>query len=268
MHAISKTEWTMRFAARFGGFKIMAMPTTRVAIVAALDREIRPLVKRWDINNREYEGRSFKFFENDPAVLVCGGIGAEAARRACEAVIKLYQPHLVISAGFAGALDPELRVGRIVTPGSVIDANDGSRTKVSSGNGVLVSFDAVADAEQKLKLGKAYRADAVDMEAAAVARGAGAHGIPFIAVKAISDEVGFAMPSLDKFVASDGKFKAGRFVAFAAVRPGLWPGVVRLRANTQKASRALCWALEEYTHGTQDLEQSEAGLHPISKIGT
>ena len=244
------------------------MPKTRVAIVAALEPEVRPLIKRWRINNREYDGRNFKFFANGPAVLVCGGIGSEAARRACEAVIKLYQPRLVISAGFAGALDPELKVGRMLTPRLVIDANDGSRTEVGSGNGVLVSFNAVADAKQKLKLGKAHRADAVDMEAAAVARGADAHGIPFVAVKAISDEMGFEIPALDKFIASDGQFQAGRFVLFAALRPWLWPGVTRLRANTRKASSALSQALEEYMHEAEGVKQSEAGLHPISKIGT
>jgi len=244
------------------------MPTTRIAIVAALEREVRPLVRRWRINDREYGGRNFKFFENDVAVLVCGGIGAEAARRACEALIQLYQPRLVISAGFAGALDPELEAGSMLTPRLVIDANDGSRTEVGSGTGVLVSFDAVADSDQKLKLGKAYRAHAVDMEAAAVARGADAHRIPFVAMKAISDEAGFEMPSLDKFIARDGEFQAGRFAMFAAVRPWLWPGVIRLRSNTQKASSTLCQALEEYTSGAQGLKQSEAGLHPISKIGT
>lgn len=235
--------------------------------MAALDREIRPLIKRWRINDREYEGRNFRFFENGPAVLVCGGIGAEAARRACEAVIKLYQPGLVISAGFAGALDPELKVGRMLTPRLVIDANDGSRTEVGSGSGVLISFNAVADAKQKLKLGKAYRADAVDMEGAAVARGADAHGIAFVAVKAISDEARFQMPTLDKFIARDGQFQAARFAMFAAVRPWLWSGVIRLRTNTQKASSALCRALEEYTYDAEGVKQSEAGLHPISKIG-
>lgn len=244
------------------------MPPASVAIVAALDREVRPLVKRWRINNREYDGRNFKFFENDRAVLVCGGIGATAARRTCEAVIELYQPRLVISAGFAGALDPGLEAGRVLTPRLVIDARDGSRTEVSSCKGLLVSFDAVADAKQKLKLGKAYRADAVDMEAAAVACGASAHGIPFVAVKAISDEAGFEMLSLDKFIACDGQFQAGRFAMFAAVRPWLWPGVIRLQANTAKASRSLCRELEKYTSGARDLEKSESKLHPISKIGT
>ena len=244
------------------------MPATRVAIVAALDREIRPLIKSWRINHREHDGRNFKFFENDPAVLVCGGIGVEAARRACEAIIKLYQPRLVISVGFAGALDPGLELGQVLTPRLVIDARDGSRTQVGSGSGVLVSFDAVADAEQKFKLGKSYRADAVDMEAAAVACGAHAHGIPFVAMKAISDEVGFAMPSLGQFIASDGQFQAGRFALFAAVRPWLWPGVLRLRANTQKASRALCGGLGKYAYSAQDLDKSNTELHPISRVGT
>jgi adenosylhomocysteine nucleosidase len=236
--------------------------------VAALDREVRPLIKRWSVNDREYGGRNFRFFENDRAVLVCGGIGAEASRRACEAVIRLYQPQLVVSAGFAGALDPELEVGRVLTPRLVIDASDGSRADVGFGNGVLVSFNAVADAKQKLKLGKAYRADAVDMEAAAVARGAVAQGTPFVAVKAISDGAGFEMTWLSDFIASDGQFQVGRFVLFATVRPWLWSRVIRLSANTQKASRALCHRLEEYTNGVRDLKQSEVGLHPISKIGT
>ena len=85
-------------------------------MVAALEREVRLLVKRWRRIEREHEGRSFTFFESGQAVLVCGGIGAEAARRATEAVIALYQPELVLSVGFAGALDPGLKVGEIFSP--------------------------------------------------------------------------------------------------------------------------------------------------------
>ena len=104
------------------------MPSTaKVAIVAALEREVRPLIKQWRSVERDYDGRKYKFFENDRAVLVCSGIGAEAARRATEAIIKLYAPVLVQSAGFAGALDPTLKVGTVLTPICVIDAKDGSR---------------------------------------------------------------------------------------------------------------------------------------------
>ena len=60
-------------------------------------------------------------------MLVCSGIGREAARRATEAIINLYAPVLVQSVGFAGALDPTLKVGTVLTPVCVIDAKDGSR---------------------------------------------------------------------------------------------------------------------------------------------
>ena len=75
----------------------------KIAMVAALEREVRPLVKRWPSVVREHEGRRFKFRESGHAVVVCGGVGAEAARRATEAVIALYTPELVQSVGFAGA---------------------------------------------------------------------------------------------------------------------------------------------------------------------
>ncbi|HYM06775.1 MAG TPA: hypothetical protein VEU11_09460, partial [Terriglobales bacterium] len=104
------------------------MPNTaKVAIVAALEREVRPLIKQWRAVERDHDGRKYKFFENDRAVLVCSGIGPEAARRAAEAIINLYAPVLVQSAGFAGALDPTLKVGTVLTPICVIDAKDGGR---------------------------------------------------------------------------------------------------------------------------------------------
>ena len=59
-----------------------------------------------------------------------------------------------------------------------------------------------------MKLAQSYGAQAVDMEAAAVARGAQARGVRFMAVKAISDESTFAMPSMDRFV--DGRVNFAR----------------------------------------------------------
>ena len=100
------------------------MPT-KVAIVAALKREVKPLIKSWTAVQREYSGRPYEFFESNHLVLVCGGIGSEAARRAAEAVIAIYAPELIISAGFAGALDRSLRVGDSFVPRHIINAGDG-----------------------------------------------------------------------------------------------------------------------------------------------
>ncbi len=52
--------------------------STKVAIVAALEREVWPLVKDWAVTHSRHEGHEFKFFAHENAVLVCGGIGAEA----------------------------------------------------------------------------------------------------------------------------------------------------------------------------------------------
>ena len=65
---------------------------SKVAIVAALEREVRPLIREWRLSEKEINGRRFRFFEKDEVVVVCGGIGAEAARRAAEAVIASYAP--------------------------------------------------------------------------------------------------------------------------------------------------------------------------------
>ncbi len=217
----------------------------RIAIVAALEREVLPLVKRWRFVDKEHSGRRFRFFETDHVALVCGGIGAEGARRAAEAAIVLYSPGIVYSVGFAGALNSELKIGDVVEPRRIVYASDGSTTNLDQGEGVLVTFTAVATPEQKAKLRESFGAHAVDMEAAAVARAAEARGIRFAVVKAISDEVDFTFPEMHRFVDSGGRFSEVRFALFAALRPWLWPQVARLAGDSRRASQALCRTLQD-----------------------
>src|SRR6266700_3303711 len=188
------------FTERLNGFRPMDTHRRKIALVAALEREVWPLVKQWSASEREFDGRQFRFFENARAVLVCGGIGAEAARRATEAIIRLYQPVAVESVGFAGALDSRLEVGTVIGVKRVIDAKDGSTAEAPIGYWTLVSGESTAGVEQKKKLALAYGAHAVDMESAAVARAAQCRGIPFLALKVISDAHDFEMPPVDRFV--------------------------------------------------------------------
>jgi len=231
----------MPCAGRWNGFEPMDMP--RLAIVAALEREVRPLVKNWRVTEKEHNGRRFQFFESGDVVLVCGGIGAGAARRAAEAIIAVFDPTVVCSAGFAGALDASLKVGDVLRPRTVINAGDASRAFVEGGEGTLVSFVAVASPRQKAKLRESFAAQAVDMEAAAVARSAEARGKGFAAIKVISDEIDFEFPAMDGFVDAEGKFSEARFALYAAIRPWLWLGVFRMARNSNRASRALCMFL-------------------------
>jgi len=221
------------------------MDTPKLAIIAALEREVRSLVRNWHVSEKEHAGHRFRFFESDGVVLVCGGIGAAAARRAAEAVIANFDPQIVCSAGFAGALDSKLRVGDVVRPSMVIDAGDGSRISVDGGEGVLVSFGSVASPDQKSKLRRSFEAQAVDMEAAAVARATEARGRAFMVVKVISDEVDFEFPAMERFVDSRGRFSELRFALYAAIRPWIWPQVMLLARNSRRASRSLCAVLND-----------------------
>src|ERR1700686_2782719 len=226
----------------------------KIAIIAALEREVRPLVKNWPAVTVRHEGHAFTFYESNYAVAVCGGIGPQSARRAAEAIIVRYAPELLISAGLAGALAPELRVGETIFPSIVIDTQDGSRHETAIHNAalggsslartVLASYPEIASVAQKHQLAKSYGAHAVDMEAAAVARAAQAHNLSFLAIKAISDESDFELPEMSRFI-RDGKFQTRRFILHIAIRPWLWLNMIRLARNTQLASHSLCAWLRE-----------------------
>jgi len=213
--------------------------------VAAIEREVWPLVKDWPRRETSFAGRPYRFFERDGTAVVCGGIGPEAARRATEAIIELYGPMLVISAGFAGGLDPALATGDALRPRLILNAGDGSRTDSGIGEGVLISFPHVASPQQKAKLRQAYGAQAVDMEASAVAQCAQAHGVKFTACKVIFDTSGTSLPPFELLVGHDGQFHVLRFLGYVAVRPWLWWKVKRWAGEAARAATNLCAALAE-----------------------
>jgi adenosylhomocysteine nucleosidase len=215
----------------------------KIAIVCAVEREARPLVNGWRVERHLFDGRTFKFFSAGDTVLVCSRMGREAGRRATEAVVQLYRPSILVSAGYAGALEEGMKVGDVLKPETVIDGQDSSRVSVSQGSGVLVSFDQVAGREQKAKLARAYHAQAVDMEGASVARGAEIHGLSFMAFKVISDPLDFPMPPITRFIGPQGELRSLRFVWFLALRPWLWKNVARLGLNCARASRVIARAL-------------------------
>jgi|SRR5580765_654514 len=232
------------YAGRWNGFAPTDMP--RIAIVAAMEREVAPLIRKWQVRSVEQGGRSYQLFENREASLICAGVGPQSARRATEAIIQEVRASHILSVGFVGALDPALKVGDVFEPRTVINAGDGARTDTGCGQGTLVSFSTVAGREQKKKLRDAYSAAAVDMEAASVAQGAELRNVRFGALKVVSDEAGFVMPPVEDFIEADGSFRAVGFALHVAVRPWLWGVTLALARNSARASHALCAALEQY----------------------
>jgi adenosylhomocysteine nucleosidase len=234
----------------------------QLAIVCALEMEVRPVLRRWKRVRRDYDGRVFKFFEATNSVLVAGGIGAQAARRATEAVIALYRPELVVSLGFCGGVDSSTNTGDLIVPGRVVDAGDGSSTAVPDGEGTLVSVAEVASPEQKAQLARSYSARAVDMEAAAVARGAEARGIRFMAVKAVSDNASAKLPPFGKFIDPAGDLHMGRTVIYCLMRPWLWPRLIRFERGSRQAANVLSHWIQSMANNPKFLNNEETELHP------
>ncbi len=169
-------------------------------------------------------------------------------------------PKLLVSAGIAGALTPDLKAGDVVHVRDVVDEATGEHYATVGGEAVLVTSSRVAGVQSKLHLASLYAASAVDMEGAAVAGVARERGIPFASLKAISDELGFPMPPLGKFVDDRGQFHVLGFVGFVAVRPKWWLPAIHLANNTQLAIRNLADALNHLIqqHAQGAISETEA----------
>jgi len=221
-----------------------------VGIVTAMETEVWPLIRDWRKNshpwqNRPRVGHPLNFFENEDAVLLCGGIGYEAGKRAAKAVIEYARPWLLIAAGLAGGLKPDWTLGRTMVAAEVVDAATGRRFKTAYGEGTVISSREIARAARKRELASRFVADLVDMEGAAVAEVAEAHGLPFLAVKAVSDEMDFELPPLQEFVDAEGRFQHVRFGFWAAWHPQWWPAIARLKKRSDYAASVLAEKLRE-----------------------
>ena len=218
----------------------------KLAIIAALEREVAPLVSGWARTSVPSQNRDVVIFARGNVLVAFAGMGGMGARAAADAVYQHAAGKLdrMVSVGLAGALAPELKVGDIIRPATVIDEADGQRIDIPGGEGILVSCGTVADASLKHTLAQKHIARAVDMEAYAVADVARVYGVPFSAIKVISDDLDFPMPQLGRFVGDRGEFQTGRFILHAALRPWLWSTVSRLGANSTRATKALCRELE------------------------
>jgi adenosylhomocysteine nucleosidase len=202
--------------------------------------EVWPLIREWRKN--PHPGT---FFESEHAVLLCGGIGHEAGKRAAETVIEYAKPSLLIATGLAGGLKPEWTLGRTMVAAEVVDESTGRRFKTAYGEGSVVSSREIARADKKRELASRFGADVVDMEGSAVAEVAEAQGLPFLAVKAVSDEMDFELPPLQGFVDVDGRFQGARFGFWAAWHPRWWPAIAQLKRNSDRAAAALAGKLKE-----------------------
>lgn len=233
---------------------------SKIAIIAAMEREIAPLVRGWQRGTLSSGERKFVAFDDNGVVAVVCGIGCKNAELAARAVVDQHRPALLISVGLAGALIRSLKVGSVFTPNAVVDAADGAEYRCAAdgkhvSGGVLVSAPGIAGIEAKRELVNRFHGLVVDMEAAGVARIAQQEQIGFRCVKAISDEADFTMPPMEQFINALGEFQKAKFARWAALRPWQWARIVALAQNSKRATAALCNRLRnDLAAGSQSRE--------------
>lgn len=230
-----------------------AEQSVSVVIIAAMERELAPLTSDWELSTLHAGDRELICHEGPDVVAAFSGMGCKRAEIAARAAVEKYSPKALVSAGVAGALIRSLKVGNIVLPNVIIDAASGVEYRCNLGGdviggGVLVSSFEIAEKQSKPELVECFHALVVDMEAAGVARVAREYDLRFRCVKAISDELEFAMPPLNRFIV-DGMLQTRKLLRWAALRPQYWPAMIALGINSRRASKSLCDWLRSHLAG-------------------
>ena len=251
----------------------------RIAIIAAMPGELKPFLdsqaKEGWVLERHGNVRLWRLvwpLGQGEWIAACAGAGQAAATRAFAEIEKSCPIDAVVSTGWAGALNEDFATGRAYRLAGVVDAQTGERfaarelespakseevlshpgdknkdvARVGHPGFWLVTSPKVADGPEKQRLAATYKADLVDMEAAAIARLAQMRGIPFYCIKGVSDGFREKLPDFNRFIAPDGRFKIVKFVSFALFRPWYWPALIRMGENGNKAAQGIAASLLEF----------------------
>jgi hypothetical protein len=155
-------------------------------------------------------------------------------------------PELVLTCGFAGGLNPELKLGDVVFKTS----DETLRTKLlGAGAKQLKIFcaDRIATTvAEKKKLRDETSADAVEMESAAIHAICRERGIPCATIRVISDTANEDLPlDFNALSKPDKNLDFGKLFLAVARSPGKIPALMQLQKKTKFAAEQLAMVLEE-----------------------
>jgi adenosylhomocysteine nucleosidase len=151
-----------------------------------------------------------------PIILACTGIGARAARRVSDWLIRAARPRALIAVGFAGGLAEGLSAGDLVLAEEIYEPpppeGEGPREWRSDAALLAAALEAAVNAPRfqvgrmvtvralttsssaRRELAERHHAVAVDMESSGIARAANVHDVPALYARAVVDEVGYDWP--------------------------------------------------------------------------
>ncbi|HEV8375506.1 MAG TPA: hypothetical protein VGR38_04645 [Candidatus Polarisedimenticolia bacterium] len=235
-----------------------------VAILAAMRRELATLEAQTEVS-RTWRTPSFRAvhgrLDGIEVVLASTGEGAGNALRGAESLFELFDFERVIIVGVSGAISPSLSPGTLLAAGDVVETGaqvpppppEGGLLRNAlveagaipatflSSRRILCTAREKAEAIAQLPPGTVA---AVDLETAAFARAAGKRGLPYVAIRVVSDSATETLPMDFNALRDPSGALDGRRVALQALfRPWLIAPLWTLRARIRLCSDILARAV-------------------------
>ena len=153
-------------------------------------------------------------------LLVHTGIAAAAAEECMRALLAAHRPRWLLSAGYAGALDPALAHGELFLATNFTALEFLARSRAR--RGTLTTQDRAAETPlEKAALARETGAQAVDMETSAIARVCAEMGVPMLSLRVISDTASahIPVPLTASYDLARQRPRVGALLAFLAGNP-------------------------------------------------
>ncbi len=226
---------------------------TRIGVTFALPTEGARFVRR--LSNKSRSTRNgiqtvLGKIDNREVAVLHTGVGEKACRYRLAKFLQDQQFDCLISAGFAGALTDDLRVGDLLLAEnfSTIDLGEkcSSLSSLPIHLGDLLTVPALIDSpEKRNQLALTSGAAAVDMETEFVARACGASGIPLLSLRVISDTPRnlFPVPANVLFDIERQQTRILKLTTHLLTHPTGVPRLIRFSGQIKRAREILADAL-------------------------
>jgi nucleoside phosphorylase len=185
-------------------------------------------------------------------VVVHTGVGQKISRERMETVLRRERFEYLISSGFAGALDKDLKVGHLLVADNFSSPRLLSSPKLALADdrtflGKLQTVPRMIETvEERESLKQKTGAAAVDMETEFVAEVCAAHDLPMLSLRAISDTASepFPAPAHVLFDVAKQKTDFFRLGSYLLTHPGAFVRLNAFRERVAVARKALADALD------------------------
>jgi adenosylhomocysteine nucleosidase len=180
------------------------------------------------------------------------GVGRKTCREKLEVLLRRENFEYLISAGFAGALEKDLRVGHVL-----VSENFSSQELLSSPKldladettflGKLLTVPRMVESgADRESLNRKHGAAAVDMETEVIAELCAAHNLPMLSIRAISDTAlePFPAPANVLFDVAKQKTDFVRLGVYLTTHPSAFGQLNAFRKRVTVARKALADALD------------------------